>query len=147
VAATAERRRPALTPPGLLTAGTHAHHLGTRRWRTVTVHAITSPSFAQASPARLTDDLRGHWAIENARHYLGDTTFAEDASRGRTGTAPQSWPARATWPSTCCAAPPRPVNLAAALWHHAPTPPDPARKITTMRAQVRPDNNPSRRRP
>jgi hypothetical protein len=30
----------------------------------VTVYAITSLGFAQASPARLADLLRGHWAIE-----------------------------------------------------------------------------------
>jgi predicted transposase YbfD/YdcC len=40
--------------------------LGTRRWRTVVVYAITSLTFAQASPARLADDIRGHWAIETA---------------------------------------------------------------------------------
>jgi predicted transposase YbfD/YdcC len=38
--------------------------LRTRRWRTVTVYAITSLGFAQASPARLADLIRGHWAIE-----------------------------------------------------------------------------------
>jgi len=38
--------------------------LRTRRWRTVTVYAITSLTFAQASPARLADLIRGHWAIE-----------------------------------------------------------------------------------
>jgi hypothetical protein len=35
-----------------------------RRWQTVTVYAVTSLSFAQASPARLADLLGGHWAIE-----------------------------------------------------------------------------------
>jgi hypothetical protein len=35
-----------------------------RRWQTVTVYAITSLPFAQASPARLADLLRGHWGIE-----------------------------------------------------------------------------------
>jgi hypothetical protein len=34
-----------------------------RRWRTVTVYAITSLTFAQASPAHLADFIRGHWAI------------------------------------------------------------------------------------
>jgi hypothetical protein len=38
--------------------------LGTRRWHTVVVYAITSLSFAQACPARLADLLRGHWTIE-----------------------------------------------------------------------------------
>jgi hypothetical protein len=34
--------------------------LRTRRWRTLTVYAITSLTFDQASPARLADYLRGH---------------------------------------------------------------------------------------
>jgi hypothetical protein len=38
--------------------------LGTRRWRTVVVDALTSLTHAQARPARLADLLRGHWAIE-----------------------------------------------------------------------------------
>jgi hypothetical protein len=38
--------------------------LAGRRWRTVTVYAVTSLTAAQASPARLADLLRGHWAIE-----------------------------------------------------------------------------------
>jgi hypothetical protein len=38
--------------------------LGTRRWRTATVYALTSLTFAQAGPARPADLLRGHWAIE-----------------------------------------------------------------------------------
>jgi hypothetical protein len=43
-----------------------------------------SLTFAQASPARLADYLRGHWAIE-ALHHVRDTTFAEDGSQVRTG--------------------------------------------------------------
>jgi hypothetical protein len=35
----------------------------------VTVSAITSLTFAQASPARLADYLRWHWAIENGLHH------------------------------------------------------------------------------
>jgi predicted transposase YbfD/YdcC len=38
--------------------------LRSRRWRTVTVYAVTSLTAAQASPARLADLIRGHWAIE-----------------------------------------------------------------------------------
>jgi predicted transposase YbfD/YdcC len=60
-----------------------------RRWRTVTVYAVTSLTAAQASPARLADWIRGHWGIE-ALHHLRDTTFAEDASQIRTGTAPRA---------------------------------------------------------
>jgi hypothetical protein len=58
-----------------------------RRWQTVTVSAITSLGFAQASPARLADLLGGHWAIE-AVHHLRDTTFAEDGLKVRTGAGP-----------------------------------------------------------
>jgi predicted transposase YbfD/YdcC len=39
--------------------------LAGRRWRTVTVYAVTSLTFAHASPARLADLIRGHWAIES----------------------------------------------------------------------------------
>jgi predicted transposase YbfD/YdcC len=63
--------------------------LGSRRWRTVTVYAITSLTAAQASPARLADYVRGHWGIE-ALHHIRDLTFAEDACRLRTGTAPRA---------------------------------------------------------
>jgi predicted transposase YbfD/YdcC len=81
-------RRPG--PPG------HPHHPatgttpaggGTRRWRTVTIYAITSLTFEQASPARLADYLRGHWAIE-ALHLVRDVTFAEDGSQVRTRRRP-----------------------------------------------------------
>jgi predicted transposase YbfD/YdcC len=63
--------------------------LHSRRWRTVTVYAVTSLTAAKASPARLADWIRGHWDIE-ALHHLRDTTFAEDASQVRTGTAPRA---------------------------------------------------------
>ena len=59
------------------------------RWRTVTVHAVTSLTAAQASPARLADYVRGHWGIE-ALHHIRDTTLAEDAHQLRTGTAPRA---------------------------------------------------------
>jgi predicted transposase YbfD/YdcC len=63
--------------------------LHSRRWRTVTVYAVTSLTAAKASPARLADWIRGHWGIE-ALHHLRDTTFAEDASQVRTGNAPRA---------------------------------------------------------
>jgi predicted transposase YbfD/YdcC len=44
--------------------------LGTWRWRVVVVYAVTSLAHAQASPARLADLLRGHWAIENGLHWV-----------------------------------------------------------------------------
>jgi predicted transposase YbfD/YdcC len=98
-----------------------------RRWQSVTVSAITSLGFAQASPARLADLLRGHWAIA-ALHHLRDTTFAEDSSQVRTGVGPRSWRPCPTWSSAC---PGRagPGNLAAALRHHAR---DPTRPLATL---------------
>jgi predicted transposase YbfD/YdcC len=99
-----------------------------RRWRTVVVYAVTSLAFAQASPARLADLLRGHWAIENGLHYVRDVTFAEDASRVRTGTAPQVMAClRNLVIGALCRA--GPVNLAVALRQHAR---DPARPLTTL---------------
>lgn len=63
-------------------------NLSTGRWSTVTVYAITNLTAAQADPADLADTLRGHWAIE-ILHHIRDTTYAEDASRLRTGNAPR----------------------------------------------------------
>jgi predicted transposase YbfD/YdcC len=75
------------------------HH---RRWRTVTVYAVTSLTAAQANPARLADWIRGHWGIE-ALHHLRDVTFAEDACQVRTGTAPRAMASlRNPWPSASC---------------------------------------------
>jgi predicted transposase YbfD/YdcC len=53
------------------------------------VYAVTNLHGAQASPARLADYVRGHWAIE-ALHHIRDVTFAEDGSQVRTGTAPRA---------------------------------------------------------
>ncbi len=63
-------------------------NLATGRWSTVTVYAITNLTATQASPADLADWLRGHWAIETL-HHIRDTTYAEDASRIRTGNTPR----------------------------------------------------------
>jgi predicted transposase YbfD/YdcC len=102
--------------------------LHTRRWRTVTAYAITSLTFAQASPARLADLLRGQWAIENGLHWVRDVTFAEDGSQVRTGTAPQ---VMACLRNLVIGALSRagPVNVAAALRRHAR---DPRRPLATL---------------
>jgi predicted transposase YbfD/YdcC len=63
--------------------------LHSRRWRSVTVYALTSLTHTQASPAHLADWVRGHWGIE-ALHHIRDTTFAEDACQVRTGNAPRA---------------------------------------------------------
>ena len=36
------------------------------------------------------EGIRLHWAIENSLHYVKDVTLREDASRIRTGSAPQN---------------------------------------------------------
>jgi hypothetical protein len=96
------------------------HPHATRRRRTVTVYAITSLRFEQASPARLADLLRGHWAIE-ALHQLRDVTFAEDASQLRTGAGPSVMAClRNLVIGVLCRA--GPVNVAAALRRHARDP-------------------------
>src|SRR5262249_20354713 len=61
----------------------------TRKWRTVTVYAITNLTAVQANPAELADYIRGRRTIE-AHHHVRDVTSTEDASRIRTGTAPHA---------------------------------------------------------
>ena len=101
--------------------------LGTRRWRTVVVDAITSLPFELARPARLADLVQGHWAIE-ALHHIRDTTFAEDASQLRTGAAPGVMAVlRNLVVGVLCRA--GPVKVAAALRHHAR---DPRRPLATL---------------
>jgi predicted transposase YbfD/YdcC len=63
--------------------------LGSRRWRTVTVYAVTSLALGTASPAQLAGWLRGHWRIENRLHWVRDVTFGEDASTARSGSLPR----------------------------------------------------------
>ncbi|MEV6028646.1 ISAs1 family transposase, partial [Streptomyces sp. NPDC052036] len=55
-----------------------------------TVHAITGLSSHQASPQRLGQLSRSQWTIENRLHFVRDTTFAEDASKIRTGHGPDN---------------------------------------------------------
>jgi predicted transposase YbfD/YdcC len=37
----------------------------------------------------LAEHIRGHWSIENSQHWVLDVTFAEDASRIRSGSSPE----------------------------------------------------------
>jgi len=106
------------------TRGLHDHP---RRCTTVTVYAVTSLPFEQASPARLADLLRGHWAIE-ALHHLRDVTFGEDGSQARTGAAANVMAClRNLIIGVLSQA--GPVNVAAALRRHAR---DPARPLATL---------------
>jgi hypothetical protein len=59
-----------------------------RRWRTVTVYAITSLNAHQATPAQLAAWIRGHRQIE-ALHHIRDVTYREDHSQVRAGNGPQ----------------------------------------------------------
>lgn len=62
-----------------------------RGTRTQEVHyGITSLSPQAADARRLAGLVRGHWRIENRLHWVRDKDFAEDASRVRTGNAPQT---------------------------------------------------------
>jgi hypothetical protein len=74
-----------------------------RRWRTVTIYAVTSLTTTQTAPWQLAGYLRGHWTIENGPHWVRDATFAEDAFQVCTGTTPGSGRLRATSPSARCA--------------------------------------------
>jgi hypothetical protein len=93
----------------------------------VTVYAITSLPFELARPARLADLLRGHWGIE-ALHHVRDVTFAEDASQVRSGTAPSVMAALRNLVIGVLRQA-GPVNVAAALRHHAR---DPRRPLVTL---------------
>ena len=101
--------------------------LAGRRWRTVTVYAVTSLTAARASPARLADYVRGHWGIE-ALHHIRDVTFAEDGSQVRTGAAPTVMAALRNLAIGVLSRA-GPVNVAAALRRHAR---DPYRPLTAL---------------
>jgi predicted transposase YbfD/YdcC len=54
-----------------------------------TEYAVTDLGPRDATAAQLAAIMRGHWSVE-ALHHVRDTTYAEDASRVRTGTAPRA---------------------------------------------------------
>jgi predicted transposase YbfD/YdcC len=55
-----------------------------------TVYVITDLTSHRASPERLAEIIRSQWTIENRLHFVRDTTFAEDASKIRTGHGPEN---------------------------------------------------------
>ena len=101
---------------------------GSRRWRTVTVYAVTSLAFGTASPAQLAGWLRGHWRIENQLHWVRDVTFGEDASTARTGSLPRAMASLRNLAVGALRLAGHP-NLAAALRH---TGRDPARPLAIL---------------
>jgi predicted transposase YbfD/YdcC len=94
---------------------------GGRRWRTETVHAITSLAPHHATPAQIAVWIRGHWQIENSIHWVRDVTYGEDHSQVRTGATPQ---VMATLRNLAINALRLTgvTNIAAALRHHARDP-------------------------
>jgi hypothetical protein len=60
------------------------------RWHTEVHYKITSLPPERAGPTDVLRFSRGHWAIENQLHYVRDVTLGEDASRIRSGAAPQA---------------------------------------------------------
>jgi hypothetical protein len=84
------------------------------------------PPARPGQPARLADLIRGYWGIETL-HRLRDVAFAEDPSQVRTRAAHVMATLRNLVVGVLCRA--GPVNLAAALRHHAR---DPARPLTTL---------------
>jgi hypothetical protein len=57
--------------------------------RKETTYLITSLDEKRATPARLLELNRGHWAIENSLHWVRDVTFDEDRSQVRRKSAPR----------------------------------------------------------
>ena len=53
-------------------------------------YAVTSLPRARACPDDLLAFIRRHWGIENRLHHRRDVGLREDASRIRTGNAPQA---------------------------------------------------------
>jgi predicted transposase YbfD/YdcC len=105
--------------------------LGSRRWRTVTVYAVTNLTAAQASATRLGDYVRGHRDIE-ALHHSAMSPLPWTPARSAPATPRGSWPACATWPSASCTLAatqhrcrgasqrPRRHLTATAVWRHQP---------------------------
>ena len=102
--------------------------LGSRKWTTVTVYAITSLTAAQTDPVLLARCLRGHWPIE-ALHWVRDVTFDEDRSQVRTSNGPQIMAALRNLVITALRLAGT-TNIAAALRHHAR---DPHRPLATYK--------------
>jgi predicted transposase YbfD/YdcC/urease gamma subunit len=53
-------------------------------------YGLTSLTAADASAAEVAALWRGHWTIENRRHYVRDVTLGEDAHQMHVGQAPQA---------------------------------------------------------
>ena len=74
----------------------YVYDLGGTLTSAIAALGITALTAEQAGPERLAHLIRDHWAIE-ALHHIRDLTYDEDRSQLRTGSAPKSSPASATW--------------------------------------------------
>ena len=52
------------------------------------VYAVTSVPMEQAQPRTMAAWIQGHWAIENALHWVRDVTYDEDRHQLRVGNGP-----------------------------------------------------------
>ena len=78
--------------PGLAQVFEVGRHVMTKKTgteRTEVVYGVTSLSSERATPGRVLELVRGHWAIENKSHWVRDVTFDEDRSQVRCGNIPQ----------------------------------------------------------
>jgi predicted transposase YbfD/YdcC len=78
--------------PGLAQVFEVGRHVITKKTgteRVEVVYGVTSLSAERATPGRVLELVRGHWAIENKSHWVRDVTFDEDRSQVRGGNIPQ----------------------------------------------------------
>jgi len=78
--------------PGLAQVFEVGRHVTTKKTgteRVEVVYGVTSLSPERATPGRVLELVRGHWAIENKSHWVRDVPFDEDRSQVRCGNIPQ----------------------------------------------------------